>query len=171
MPTLAINKRAHFDYEISETYEAGLSLKGYEVKSVKNGHISLRGAYVSIRNLHGKPEAYLVGAHISLYPQAGKMESYLPTRERKLLLNRKEISHLIGKRQETGLTLVPLKIYTKHSFVKLELGVGRGRQKEDKRAAIKKRETERQIVLLQKGKLGMPGIDSRLFPKRAKRAD
>ncbi|MCX6795580.1 MAG: SsrA-binding protein SmpB [Candidatus Falkowbacteria bacterium] len=154
MPTLAINKRARFDYDISETYEAGLSLKGYEVKSVKNGHISLRGSYVSIRSLHGSPEVYLVGAHISLYPQAGKVDDYLPTRERKLLLGRREISRLIGKRQETGLTLVPLKIYTKHSFVKLELGIGRGRQKTDKREVIKKRETERQISTLTKRKTG-----------------
>ncbi len=154
MPTLAINKRARFDYDISETYEAGLSLLGYEVKSVKNGHISLRGAYVTVRSSFGKSEVYLVGAHISLYPQAGKIEEYSPIRERKLLLSRKEIRYLIGKRQETGLTLVPLKIYTKHSFVKLELGIGRGRQKADKRAVIKKRETERQISTLTKRNTG-----------------
>lgn len=154
MPTLAVNKRARFDYDISETYEAGISLLGYEVKSVKNGHVSLRGAYVTVRNLNGQPEMYLVGAHISLYPQAGKVDDYSPLRERKLLLRRKEINHLIGKRQETGLTLVPLKIYTKHSFIKLELGVGRGRQKADKRAVIKKREVERQISSLKKRNTG-----------------
>lgn len=154
MPTLAVNKRARFDYEISETYEAGLSLLGYEVKSVKNGHISLRGSYVTTRNVAGKTEIYLVGANISLYPQAGKVDDYSPIRERKLLLNKREIDRLIGKRQEVGLTLVPLKIYTKHSFIKLELGVGRGRQKADKRTAIKKREIERQISSLTKRNIG-----------------
>ena len=154
MPIVAVNKRARFDYDIQETFEAGLSLRGYEVKSVKNGHISLRGAYVSVRNFQGKSELFLIGAHSSLYPQAGKIEDYAPLRERKLLLNRREISRLLGKRQEMGLTLVPLKIYTKHSFVKLELGVGRGRQKVDKRAVIKKRETERQISTLTKRKTG-----------------
>ena len=96
----------------------------------------------------------MIGAHISAYPQAGKIEDYEPTRERKLLLNKREINRFIGKRQEAGLTLVPLKIYTKHSFVKVEIGIGRGRQKADKRAVIKERETKRQISSLTKRKTG-----------------
>lgn len=153
MPVLAVNKRANFDYDIQETYEAGLVLLGHEVKSVKTGHVSLKGSFVTFKNSRGKnlPEAYLTNAHISLYKHAGKVSGYEPTRPRKLLLKKKEINYLMGKKNEQGLTLVPVKIYTKHSFLKLEFGVGKGRKKHDKREVIKKRELDRQIRTLTKG--------------------
>jgi SsrA-binding protein len=151
MPTLAYNKRANFDYEILDSYEAGLVLFGHEVKSVKTGHVSLKGSYVTIKKSgHTIPEIYLINAHISLYKKASNVKNYEPTRPRKLLLKKNEIKHLIGKKDEQGLTLVPIKIYTKHSKIKLEFGIGRGRKKYDKREVIKKREVDRSIRTLTK---------------------
>ncbi|MCX6796754.1 MAG: SsrA-binding protein SmpB [Candidatus Falkowbacteria bacterium] len=151
MPTLAFNKRANFDYTISDTYEAGLVLYGHEVKSVKTGHISLKGAFVTIKSTpKNLPEFYLINAHIPLYAKASTIKNYEPTRPRKLLLHKNEIKKLIGKKQEQGLTLVPIKIYTKRSLIKLEFGVGRGKKKIDKRETIKKRELDRQIRTLTK---------------------
>ena len=152
MPTIAVNKRARYDYEILEKYEAGLILLGHEVKSVKSGHVSLKGGFVTIKSIKGRqwPELYLTNAHISLYKRAGTVKDYEPTRPRQLLLKKSEIKHLIGKRQEKGLTLVPLKIYTKHSLIKLEFGIGRGKKKFDKREIIKKREIDRKIRTLTK---------------------
>jgi SsrA-binding protein len=154
MLVLAVNKRARFDYDIQDVYEAGLVLLGYEVKSVKTGHVSLKGSYVTFKRGQGKslPEVYLTNAHISLYKFAGDRPDYDPTRPRKLLLNKKEIAHLLGKKEEQGLTLVPIKIYTKHSFIKLEFGVGKGRKKYDKREVIKKRELDRSVRTLTKQK-------------------
>jgi len=154
MKVLAFNKRAKFDYEILETYEAGVVLFGHEVKSVKTGHVSLRGAFVVLKNVSGSklPEAYLVNAHIPLYKHASQVKNHEPTRSRKLLLKKKEIRHLIGKKQEQGLTLVPINIYTKHSLVKMTFGVGRGKKKIDKRESIKKRELDRQVRTLTKRK-------------------
>lgn len=155
MPTLAYNKRANFDYEITDIFEAGLVLYGHEVKSIKTGHVSLKGAFVtSKQTVKTLPEFYLTNAHIPLYMHAGKQPNYEPTRPRKLLLHKKEIARLLGKKQVEGLTLVPIKIYTKRSLVKLEFGVGKGRKKFDKREVIKKRETERQLRTLTKTKAG-----------------
>jgi len=150
MPTLAINKKANFDYELLEKYEAGLVLFGYEVKSVRAGQVSLKGSYISPRTKNGKIELYLLGCQISPYKQAGDLPGYNQHRERKLLLNKSEISRLIGKKQEEGLTLVPLKIYTNHSFLKLEFAVGKGKKKYDKRETIKKRDVERNLRSLTK---------------------
>jgi len=154
MPTLAINKRANFDYEISETFEAGLVLAGHETKSAKAGQISLKGAYITLKRT-GKPlpDVYLTNAHISAYKKAGPMPDYEPTRPRKLLIKKREVKHLIGKKQEQGLTLVPIKMYTKRGLVKLEFGIGKGKKKADKREAIKKREVDRQIRTLKKQEL------------------
>jgi len=151
MPTLAYNKRANFDYEILDKYEAGLVLLGHEVKSIKTGHISIKGSFVTVKTT-GKqlPELYIVNAHIPLYKNASKFAEYDPYRSRKLLLKKNEIKHLIGKKQEQGLTLVPIKIYTKKSLIKLEFGVGKGKKKIDKRETIKKRETERKIKTILK---------------------
>lgn len=151
MPTLAVNKRANYDYEILERYEAGLVLFGHEVKSVKTGHISLKGAYVTLKQT-GKslPELYLINAHIPLYKKASTVKDYDPYRARKLLLRKSEIKRLVGKKQEQGLTLVPIKVYTKRSLVKLEFGLGRGKKKYDKRELIKKRETDKKIRRLMK---------------------
>lgn len=152
MPIFVVNKRANFDYDIEETYEAGLVLLGHEVKSIKTGHISLKGSYVAFKKVKSKilSEAYLINAHIPLYKLAGLRPNYDPTRPRKLLLTKKEIAYLLGKKQQPGLTLVPLKIYTKRSFIKLEFGVGKGRKKFDKREVIKKRELDRSIRTLTK---------------------
>ena len=141
MSTLAVNKRAHFDYEISDKYEAGLVLLGHEVKSVKTGHISLKGSFVTIKG----NELYLTNANIPLYLRAGKTPNYDPSRPRKLLLKKSEIKHLIGKARTLGLTLAPIKIYTKKQLIKLEFGVGKGKKEYDKREKIKNREDKRKI--------------------------
>ncbi len=152
MPQLAQNRKANFDYEILDKYEAGLVLYGHEVKAVKAGQVSLKGSFISVRTKDGKTELYLVGCQISPYKQAGPMPDYNQTRERKLLLNRREISHLLGKRQTEGLTLIPLKIYTNHSFLKLEFAIARGKKQYDKRESIKKRELDRSLRSLTKRK-------------------
>lgn len=146
MTVLAYNKRANFDYEITDKYEAGLVLAGHEVKSVKTGHISLKGAYVTIKGREsGKVELYLTNSHIPKYSRATTVLDYDPERSRKLLLHKSEVNHLIGKKKEQGLTLVPIKIYTKHNLLKLEFGVGRGKKKYDKRDDIKKKDVERDM--------------------------
>ncbi len=142
MPILAANKRATFDYEILEKFEAGLVLAGYEVKAVKLGHMSLKGAYVIISG----GEAYLLNAHITPYQPKNMPISYEPTRSRKLLLHKSEIKTLIGESKEKGLTLVPLSVYTnKIGKIKLSFAVARGKKKFDKRASISERETKRNI--------------------------
>jgi SsrA-binding protein len=151
MSSLIYNKRANFDYDISETYEAGIVLFGHEVKSIKAGQASLRGAFVTLKNAgHKLPEVYLTNAHIPLYKKASIPKNYDPDRPKKLLIKKKEIKHLIGKKNEQGLTLVPIKIYTKHNLVKLEFGIGRGRKKIDKRELIKKREIDKSIKAITK---------------------
>lgn len=153
MPILAYNKRANYDYVISSKYEAGIILLGHEVKAVKTKHISLKGAYVTVKKTNKNiPELYLINAHISLYKKASTITGYDPTRARQLLLHKNEIKHLLGKKQEQGLTLVPLKIYTKHSLIKLEFGIGRGKKKRDKRELIKKREVDKKLRTLTKTK-------------------
>ncbi len=153
MPVLAVNKRVYFDYEVLETFEAGVVLLGHEVKAIKNGQISLTNSYVIFKKSAGKelPEMYLTNVHISQYKYASSLGEYNPTRSRKILLKKKEIICLAGKVREPGLTLTPLKIYTKHSFIKLEFALVRGKKKYDKREAIKKRDIERNIRTLTKG--------------------
>ena len=138
---LVENKRARYDYQILESYEAGLALRGYEVKAIKTGHVSLKGSYVVIKN----NEAYLINAFIPPYQPANTPKEYNPKRSRKLLLKQSEIKALIGKSKQKGLTLIPLKLYTKRGKVKLEFGTGKGKRKQDKREEIKKREAEREI--------------------------
>jgi len=142
MDVLAINKRAYLDYDISEKFEAGLVLRGYEVKSVKTGHISLKGSFVTVK----KNELYLTNANIPLYKHAGAIANYNPTAPRKLLLHKREIAYLIGKSRTEGLTLVPIRVYTKQGLLKLEFGIGKGRKKHDKRFVIQKRESDRKIA-------------------------
>ncbi len=141
MKTYAVNKRAKHDYQILETFEAGLVLKGHEVKAIKSGKISLKGAYVLFRG----DELFLVNATISPYQPKNISEDYNPERPRKLLVHKKEIKYFTGKIKEKGLTLLPLRVYTKKGKLKLEFGVGKGKKKPDKREAIKKRETEREV--------------------------
>ena len=141
MPTLATNPRAKFDYHILETFEAGLVLFGHEVKAIKNNQMSLKGSYITIKN----EEAWLINAQVSLYQPKNIPDDYDPTRTRKLLLNKKEIKSLIGRIKQRGLTLVPLRVYTKHNRIKLEFALAQGKRKTDKREKIKKRETDRKI--------------------------
>ena len=150
MPTLALNKKARFDYEISETFEAGIVLFGHEVKSMKEGHISLKGSYLVTQK--GKkllPDFILRKTHVTAYKKAN-VTDYDPERDRKILLNKKEINYLIGKYKEEGYSLIPIKIYTKKNIIKLEFGLGKGKKKHDKREDIKKRDVERQIRTLTK---------------------
>src|SRR3989344_3457837 len=139
MSIYATNPKAHFDYQIIETFEAGLSLAGQEVKSIKNGKVSLKGAYVKIIN----GEAWLLGAIVSPYQANNAPADYDQQRNRKLLLKKSELAYLQTKTQEQGLALVPLKIYSKNNLVKLEIGLARGKKKYDKRETIMKREFER----------------------------
>ncbi len=141
MSILAINKRASFDYELQDKYEAGLMLTGAEVKSIKTGHISLKGSFVT---MHGE-ELYLTNANIPPYPFAKSSAAYDPTRSRKLLVRKSEIRHLIGKLQVKGLTLVPLRVYTKKRLIKLEFALAKGKKAHDKRQDIAKKESKRKI--------------------------
>lgn len=150
MPQLAQNKKANFDYELLEKYEAGLVLYGHEVKAIRAGQVSLKGSFISIRTKNNKTELYLIGCQVSPYKNSGPLPEYNQTRERKLLLKREEIKRLLGKKQVEGLTLIPLKIYTNHSFLKLEFALARGKKQYDKRDTIKKREVERSLRSLTK---------------------
>lgn len=147
MPRIATNKKALYDYEILEKFEAGIVLAGHEVKSIKTGHINLKGSYVTIK----AGEVWLINAHISKYKMAGKLLDYEPTRPRKLLLHKKEIKRLTGKLSEKGLTLIPLSVYTKRNQIKVEFGIGKGKKKVDKRESIKKREINRELKRIAKG--------------------
>lgn len=137
----ATNKFANRDFELLETTEAGLVLRGHEVKSIKTGHISLQGAYVAIRDNH----AYLVHANVPLYKMTGNITDYDPIRERELLLRKEEVKRLMGSIQAKGLTLVPIRVYTKQGLVKLSFALARGKKKYDKRQDIKKRDAERRL--------------------------
>ena len=141
MVTFAENRKARFDYEILETFEAGLVLSGPEVKSIKNGRMNLAGCYINIHD----GELYLIGASIAPYQPKNQPADYDPARSRKLLLHKKEIMSLLGKIQQKGLTLVPLKVYNKGRRIKLEFAIVRGKKKYDKRAVISKRESKRNI--------------------------
>lgn len=136
------HKRAYFDFEILETFEAGISLLGTEVKSIRNGQGKLDGAYVIIR---GK-EAFLVGASIPAFQKKNVSASYDPERPRKLLLTQKELAELEQKSEKQGLTIVPIKLYNKKSKLKLEIAIARGKKKHDKRQSIKERDTNRDIA-------------------------
>ncbi len=141
MPTLSKNKKAFHDYEILEKFEAGIVLNGQEVKSIKEGRVSLKGSYVVIR----KEEPFLIGVNIPPYQPKNAPEDYNPERARKLLLTKKQIKYLMGKSNERGLTLVPLKVYTKRGLIKLKFGVCRGKKAHDKRKKIKDREIDRNL--------------------------
>ena len=141
MGTLAINKRASFDYFLIDEYEAGLVLNGQEVKSTRSGQVSLKESFVTLKGT----ELYLTNAYIAPYKQAGLKQINDPTRSRKLLLKKSEIRQLIGKVRTEGLTLVPIKIYTKRRLLKLSFAVGKGKKKFDKREDIAKKEAKRSI--------------------------
>jgi len=137
---LASNRKARHDYFILETYEAGMSLLGSEIKSVRAGQISIKEAYVRIQD----DEAWLVDAHVSHYIQANR-NNHEPRRPRKLLLHKKEISKLNNTVLKKGVTIVPLRVYLKNGRAKVEIAVARGKRKFDKRQEIAKRDAQREI--------------------------
>src|SRR3989338_3136306 len=138
---VATSRKAFADYEILEKYEAGLALLGSEVKSLRQGNANLRDAFAT---LHGS-ELMLLNCHIGPYKQAGPL-GHAPTRSRKLLLHKEEIKRLIGKVQQKGLTLIPLKIYfNKKNLAKVELALGKGKTHADRREDIKRRDVSREI--------------------------
>src|SRR3989338_94230 len=143
MKIIAENKKAYFDYEILEKFEAGIVLTGQEVKSIRSGRINLAGSYVVL----DKEEVFLLNAQIPPYQPKNSPPDYDPAHSRQLLLHKSEIKYLIGKTQEKRLTLVPLRVYTKKSKIKLEFGLGKGRKKASKKELLKKRDTEREIEI------------------------
>lgn len=138
---LAENPKARFDYQILETFEAGLVLKGYQAKAIKSGKCSIKGAYVKILG----NDAWLLGAMVSPYQANNVPPDYDQQRDIKLLLKKNELDYLRGKSSEGGAHLVPIKLYGKNGLVKLEFGIGRTKKKYDKRDIIKKREVDRNI--------------------------
>ncbi len=134
------NRRARRDYEVLERYEAGIALRGTEVKSLREGRISLKDSYADVEN----GELFLIGAHISPY-EKGSVWNHDPERPRKLLMHKREITRLGSQVAEKGLTLVPLRLYFSRGKVKVEIGLCRGRHKTDKRALIREREVLREI--------------------------
>jgi SsrA-binding protein len=137
---VATNRRATFDYEISERFEAGIVLQGSEVKSLRDGKANLKDSFAWVKD----GEVYLVGAYIAPY-SFSREGGHKPERDRKLLMHRREIDQIAGKLAEKGLTLVPIKLYFKDGNVKLELGLGKGRRTVDKRHAIREREERREM--------------------------
>ncbi len=135
------NRQVRFLYEILETYEAGIQLVGTEVKSIRAGKVNLRDGYVLIRN----GEAWMINVHISPYEESSEYFNHDPRRTRKLLLKKKEITKLIGQVEQKGLTLVPMKMYFKDSWVKVSIGLGRGKKLHDKRDDMKRRQDERDM--------------------------
>jgi SsrA-binding protein len=136
------NRQARHLYEILETYEAGIQLTGTEVKSIRAGKVNLRDGYALIRN----GEAWLINVHISPYEASGEYFNHDPRRTRKLLLNRREINKLIGQVEQKGLTLVPLKIYFKGSYIKVAIGLAKGKKLHDKREDLKRRQDQREMA-------------------------
>lgn len=134
------NRKARFHYQILDTWEAGLVLQGSEVKSLRQGGGNIGDAYAILH----EGEAFLLNSHIATYQQASH-NNHEPLRKRKLLLHKSEIKKLIGKIQEKGLTLIPLKLYFKEGRAKVELGLGKSKKMHDKRQSIKKRETDREV--------------------------
>ena len=143
---IATNRKAFHEYNILEKFEAGVQLKGSEVKSIREGKASLKQSYILIN----KGEAWLRGAHIAQYSHTG-FEGHDPVRNRKLLLHKKEIRRIDSKLAEKGLTAIPTKLYFKGGFIKLEFGLAKGKKLYDKRDSKKKRDVERDIERAMKG--------------------
>ena len=141
MRIFAQNKKAYFKYKILEKIEAGIALIGQEVKSIKLGRINLTGSYVVVKN----EEIYLIGCNVPAYQPKNAPKDYNSERSRKLLLKKSEIKQLIGKTQQKGLSLIPLKVYAKKGIIKIEFGIAKVLKKVDKREKIKKKDSERTI--------------------------
>ena len=137
---IAKNPVAYHNYTINDTLEAGIVLTGTEIKSIRSGKVNLKDAYVNIKN----SEAFIYGMHISPY-EHGNIFNKDPLRTRKLLLSKREINKLLGLTTQKGMSLIPIKLYFKNSFVKLELGIGKGKKLYDKREDIAKKDAERKI--------------------------
>jgi len=138
---LSENRKANFDYQILETFEAGLVLTGPEVKSARAGQIDLKGSYVTI---NANCEATLEKSYIAAYkPARTAQKSYDPNRSRKLLLTKKELNYLLGKQNEKTVSIIPLSVHLAHNLIKIKIAIARGKKKFDKRESIKKREFER----------------------------
>lgn len=141
MKIIAKNKKANFNYDIQESYEAGISLSGSEVKSVREGRVSLKESYADLRN----GEIYLTGCHISQYDPANRL-NHEPVRDRKLLLHRREIKRLTGKIKERGFTLIPTKMFiTDRGWIKVEVALAKGKKVHQKRESIRERDRERDM--------------------------
>lgn len=138
---LAQNRKASYNYFIEETYEAGLVLSGTEIKSIRNGKANLTDSFATIRN----GEAFVHNMHISPFEQGNRYNAEDPKRARKLLLHRRQINQLIGLTQQSGYTLVPLRIYIKNGFAKLLIGLGKGKKQFDKRETLKRKSAERDV--------------------------
>ncbi len=143
---LASNKRARHDYHVLETYEAGIKLSGTEVKAVRAGKVQLKDSYIEFKD----GQAFLVGAHISPYSH-GNRENHEPEAVRKLLLKKREIDRLFGRTQLKGLTVVPLSVYLKGNWIKLEIALAQGKKLYDKRESEKTRELDREVEAAVKG--------------------
>ncbi|MFY7697575.1 MAG: SsrA-binding protein SmpB [Legionella sp.] len=144
--TIVVNKKARFDYFIENEYEAGLVLQGWEVKSLRAGKINLSDAHVIIKN----QEAWLLGSQIQPLPTTATHTAPDPSRTRKLLLSRRELSQLIGSIERQGYTLIPLSLYWKKSHIKINIGLAKGKKTHDKRDAIKDREWQRDRARIMK---------------------
>ena len=138
---LARNRKANFDYTIEDTIEAGVVLQGTEIKSIRAGKVQLKEAFVQIRN----NEAWIVNMHISHYDQGNRF-NHDPTRSRKLLLHKKQISQLIGKTKQQGYSIVPIQIHLKNGFAKVLIGVGKGKKDYDRREDLKRKEAKRDMA-------------------------
>lgn len=141
MQILVKNNKVYFDYEILEKFEAGINLLGFEVKSVRNGHASIESSFANFYN----NELYLLNTTITAWQPKNAPKDYDATRSRKLLIHKKEIEYLMGKLNEGRMVLVPLSFILKNNKIKVELGLGKSKRKEDKRETIKKREVDREI--------------------------
>jgi len=139
--SLVANKKTTLNFEITETFDAGMELFGFEVKSLRKKQGKLEGAHIVVRG----GEAYLVGASIPPYQPANTPESYEPERTRRLLLTKKELGKILEADGQKGLTIVPLSVYSKGRFLKLSLGIARGKKRFDKRQTLKERDTKREI--------------------------
>lgn len=146
--SLAINKRARFDYNIQETMEAGLALLGTEVKSVRAGNMSLKSAFVTIKD----NEAWLTNAVIPPWQLPNAPQGYEPDRPRRLLLKKSELKTIIGNKSSQGLTIIPIRAYTKRGTIKLEIGLARGKKKYEKKEQKKERDIKRDVDRMLRGK-------------------
>lgn len=145
--TFCLNRKARYDYHIEETYETGIALLGSEVKSIRQGRANLRDSFAAFE----RGELFLHNCHISPYAQASRFNPD-PLRSRKLLMRREELTRLVGKVEEKGLTLVPLSLYLKGRRVKVELGLARGKKQYDRREDIKRREADREVAQASRGR-------------------